>query len=161
MGCGTGRLHPETSVVPLPFRRGSAGLTATCSLSWVRLPVGGALSSLAFLSDIPLHTRPPCLVSTRVSFPGVSGGTGSLAPHFPFQFRQGVLCGGPRDAVNRGKGDGQSQTMGQASVRARTLPCRKLHVSVQTYSSSALCPACGGQEYTAHQPVCVFLPQGP
>lgn len=85
----------RNSVVPLPFRRGSAGLTATCSLSWAQLPVGGALSSLAFLSDIPLHTKPPCLVSTRISFPGMSGGTGSLAPHFPFHFRQGVLCGGP------------------------------------------------------------------
>lgn len=63
----------RNSVVPLPFRRGSAGLTATCSLSWAQLPVEGALSSLAFLSDIPLHTRPPCLVSTGVSFPGVSG----------------------------------------------------------------------------------------
>lgn len=49
----------------------------------------------SFLSDIPLHTRPPCLVSTRVSFPDVSVGTGCLAPHFPFQFRQGVFCGGP------------------------------------------------------------------
>lgn len=35
--------------------------------------------------------------------------------------------------MNRGKGEGQSRTMEQASVRARTLPCRKLHVSVQTY----------------------------
>lgn len=42
-----------------------------------------------FLSDIPLHTRPLSLVSTRVSAPG-GRGAGSLAPHFPFPIGQGT-----------------------------------------------------------------------